>query len=50
MRSSPSEAAYWRTQPYTARLAALESIRQTYIDWKHGVQPGFQRVYTILKR
>ncbi|NER82606.1 MAG: hypothetical protein F6K42_24210 [Leptolyngbya sp. SIO1D8] len=50
MRLSKSDAAYWRTQPYTMRLAALESIRQEFIYWKYGTQPGFQRVYTVVKR
>jgi hypothetical protein len=45
-----TDAAYWRTQPYADRLAALEEIRQEYHVWKYGVEPGFQRVYTIVKR
>jgi hypothetical protein len=46
----PSDFAYWQTQPYTARLAALEEIRRAYIAWKYDTDPGFQRVYTIVKR
>lgn len=45
-----SDFAYWQTQPYFLRLAALEQIRQEYHQWRYGVQPGFQRVYTIIKR
>jgi hypothetical protein len=45
-----SDAAYWREQPYVARLAALEQIRQEYHRWKYGAEPGFQRVYQIIKR
>jgi len=45
-----TDAAYWRAQPYAARLAALEEIRQEYHVWKYGTEPGFQRVYTIVKR
>jgi hypothetical protein len=45
-----SDAAYWREQPYVARLAALEQIRQEYHRWKYGTEPGFQRVYQIIKR
>jgi hypothetical protein len=44
------DAAYWRTQPYSARLAALEEIRQEYHRWRYGAQPGFQRVYRVVKR
>lgn len=49
MRSPKSDSGYWRAQSYAARLAALESIRQEFIGWKYGAQPGFQRVYTIVK-
>ncbi len=44
-----NDAAYWRTLPYSARLAALEQIREEYHHWKYHVQPGFQRVYRIIK-
>ncbi len=46
----PADFAYWQTQPYAVRLAALEQIRQEYIAWKYGANPGFQRVCTIVKR
>lgn len=46
----PKAAEYWRGQPYTARLAALEQIRQEYHRWKNNAQPGFQRVYRVVKR
>lgn len=49
-REHKSDFAYWQTQPYAARLAALEQIRQEYHRWKYGVQPRFQRVYRIVKR
>ena len=45
-----TDATYWREQPYSARLAALEEIRQEYHRWRYGAQPGFQRVYRIVKR
>jgi len=45
-----ADSTYWREQPYSARLAALEEIRQEYHRWRHGAEPGFQRVYTIVKR
>ena len=45
-----TDAAYWRQQSFSARLAALEEIRQEYHLWRYGAEPGFQRVYTIVKR
>jgi hypothetical protein len=50
MGDQPSDFIYWQTQPYAARLAALEDIRRAYIAWKYDSDPGFQRVYTIVKR
>lgn len=44
------QVAYWRRQPYIARLAALEEIRQEYHQWQNDAQPGFQRVYRLVKR
>jgi len=46
----PSDFAYWQSQPYLARLAALEQIRQEYHRWRYGAQPGFQRVCRVAKR
>ena len=45
-----NDAAYWQAQSYLARLEALEQIRQEYHRWKYHAEPGFQRVYSILKR
>ena len=45
------DSVYWRTQPYQARLAALEQIRQDYHQWKYGTRrPRLQRVYRIIKQ
>ena len=46
----PTDFAYWQTQPYARRLAALEQIRQEFHRWKYDAEPGFQRVYSIVKR
>ncbi len=46
----PSDFAYWQTQSYEARLAALEQIRQEYHRWQHDSQPRLQRFYRIVKR
>jgi hypothetical protein len=45
-----SDFAYWQTRPYEERLAALESIRNDYLKWAYDIQPGFQRVYRIVKQ
>jgi len=45
-----SDFAYWQTQPYELRLAALEQIRQEFHRWKYGAEPRLQRVYSIVKR
>lgn len=45
-----NDAAYWRSLSYQERIDALEQIREEYHQWKADAQPGFQRVYTILKR
>ncbi len=50
LREQKSDFAYWQTQSHAARLAALEQIRQEYHRWKYGAEPGFQRVYRIIKR
>jgi len=50
IRKQKSDFAYWQAQPYQARLAALEQIRQEYHRWRYGAEPGFQRVYSIVKR
>ncbi len=45
-----SDFAYWQTQPYLVRLAALEEIRREYHRWSYGAEPRLQRVCTIVKR
>lgn len=50
LKAQKRDAAWWRSQPYIVRLAALEEIRQTYHQWRYGTEPRFQRVYRIIKR
>ena len=45
-----NDFAYWQTQSYETRLQTLEEIRNEYINWKYGTQPGFQRVYRIVEQ
>jgi hypothetical protein len=50
LREQKSDFACWQSQPPSARLKALEEIRQEYHRWKYAAEPRFQRVYTIVKR
>ena len=45
-----TDFAYWQSQSYVTRLAALEQIRSEYHRWRYGAEPGFQRVYSITQR
>ena len=44
-----ADAAYWRKQPYLARLAALEELREEYHRWRYGGEPQMQKVMKIIK-
>ncbi len=47
----PSDFAFWQTQSYELRLAALSQIRSQYNIWKYGTaEPRLQRVYKIIER
>ncbi|NJK66587.1 MAG: hypothetical protein HC789_13055 [Microcoleus sp. CSU_2_2] len=47
LKNSKSDVAYWRSQPYAVRLAALETIRREFHQWKYHAEPRFQKVYII---
>lgn len=50
LTEQPSDFAYWQTQSYEARLAALEEIRREYYGYTDETEPRLQRVYCIVKR
>jgi hypothetical protein len=50
MDEQENDFAYWQTQSYEARLAALEQIRQEYHRWKYDTEPRLQSVRTIVKQ
>lgn len=50
LREQKSDFAFWQSQPYRARLAALEEIRVEYHRWRYDAEPRLQRVYSIIKR
>lgn len=50
LKQAETDVIFWQALSYQDRLAALEEIRREYHRWKDNVQPGFQRVYRIVKR
>jgi len=50
IRDRKSDFAFWQSQPYLLRLAALEAIRQEYHRWRYGAEPRLQCVCRIVKR
>jgi hypothetical protein len=50
LTEQPSDFAYWQTQSYEARLAALEELRQEYYGYTDETEPRLQRVHRIVKR
>lgn len=49
MSEQKSDAEYWRAQPPSARIAALEEIVREYHKWKIGEEPRIQKVVRIIK-
>jgi len=45
-----TDYSYWVSQSAGIRLAALETIRNEYNNWKFHDQSEFQRVYRIIKQ
>jgi len=50
LSEAKNDSAYWRTRSYRERIEALEQIREEYHHWRADAQPGFQRVYSVVKR
>ncbi len=50
MNRQPTDFAFWQSQPYEKRLAALEEIRREYHGGDDASESGFQRVYRIIKQ
>lgn len=44
-----ADSAYWRMQPYSARLTALEEIRQEYHRWRYGGELRMEKVVRRIK-
>lgn len=50
LQEQKTDFAYWQSQPYHARLAALEQIRREYHQWRYHAEPRLQRVYRVIER
>jgi len=50
LQEQKSDFDYWQSQPYEERLAALETLRREYHQWRYHAEPRLQRVYRIVKR
>lgn len=49
IEKAENDFKHWQLRPYSERLETLEFIRSEYNSWKYGNQPGFQRVYKVIK-
>lgn len=49
LNDKKTDSAYWRNQSYSARLAALEEIRQEYHRWRYGGESKMQKVVKIIR-
>ena len=50
LKDRNTDFKYWSSQSETARLQAIEMLRQQYINFKKDVQPRLQRVYRIINQ
>ncbi|MBZ0199276.1 MAG: hypothetical protein K8H86_05380 [Ignavibacteriaceae bacterium] len=50
LHEQKSDFDYWQTVPMIKRLEALEQIRKEYIRWHYGTEPGFQRVFNLVRK
>ena len=50
INQQPNDFKFWQSRSYEERLEALEQIRKEYNLWRFNAEPGFQRIYRIVKR
>lgn len=50
MKTIGNDFEYWQTKSPKERLEAAEFLRQQYIKFKYGTDPGFRRFFKIIKR
>ena len=50
LKDKSTDLIYWRSKSEIERLEAVEILRQQYINFKKNVQPGLQRVCSIINQ
>jgi hypothetical protein len=50
LKERQTDYAFWMTKTAEERLAAIEFLRQQYSKFRKDVQPGFQRVCSIITK
>ena len=50
LKDQQTDFEYWISKSETERRAAIETLRQQYINYRKDVQPRLQRVYRIVNQ
>ncbi len=50
LKAKDTDFLYWSSKSEIERLEAVEMLRQQYINYKKDVQPGLQRVCSIINK
>ena len=50
LKDKNTDFSYWIKQTESARLQAIEILRQQYINYKKDVQPRLQKVLRIINK
>ena len=50
LKDKSTDFKYWISKSEIERLQAVETLRQQYINFKKNVQPGLQRVCSIINQ
>ena len=50
LKDKNTDFMYWSGKSEIARLQAIETLRQQFINYKKDVQPRLQRVYRIINQ
>ena len=50
LKDKNTDLIHWRSKSEIERLEAVEILRQQYINFKKNVQPGLQRVCSIINQ